>query len=219
MNMNPRHPTHLLQTELTFSACGWEHALFRFLYLDSFLVLRQGLSAQLWLPWNSLWRSGWPWTRRILPWSASRVLGSKEGNVMPSSLSGFLDLTECPHPGSTHVAANDRTSFVLYAWVAFLCAHAMLSLPTHASESWVPSLAWLLQAILRWGQQCRWHPGPLSDTEQQARYFGGYCRMMWFTWAQWHCDFSNPQTHNGFPFLCPCQCLSPRGNSSSFLSA
>lgn len=65
-------------------SCVWEGAhtymckpeiIIRSLQLLLF-VLKQGFTMELWLPWNSLCRPGWPWNYREPPASASRVLAS-----------------------------------------------------------------------------------------------------------------------------------------------
>ncbi|EGW07852.1 hypothetical protein I79_010928 [Cricetulus griseus] len=58
------------------------------------MFLRQGLTIQLWLSWNSLCRKDWTGTHRNLPASASRVLplkGLKVCAPTPGYFKSFLN--------------------------------------------------------------------------------------------------------------------------------
>lgn len=51
--------------------------------------LRQGLTMWLWLPWNLLYRSGWPWTHRNPPASDPWVRWLKVCTTMPRCVKTF----------------------------------------------------------------------------------------------------------------------------------
>jgi hypothetical protein len=60
------------------------HLAYLFIYLFIFVLLRQGLSTEPWLSWNSLCSPGWPQSHRDPSASAFQMLGLKACATPPS---------------------------------------------------------------------------------------------------------------------------------------
>lgn len=208
--MNPRHPTHLLQT--------WE--------LLHFLPVGGNMCCLCLCIWILLFVCTETWSLYVT--LATLKLTMQNRLALNSQSSSFLSLQsagikgrQCPvwlwvwflrlntlPSSSHHVAANDRFFFsVLYIWVAIPCV----------SMSWFPYpliYQWMLSSLhslataddLAWAWECRWHPGPLSDTDSECR-LAALVTPADCCGLHGRCDTarsSNPQTHNGFSFLCSC---------------
>lgn len=207
--MNPRHPIHLLQT--------WE--LLHFLPVDGNMCclcfciwILLFVCIETWSLYVTLatlkltMQNRLALTHRVLPSSASRVLALKADNVMPGSESGFLDLTYYPLVPIMLLLMTDFFS-ILYIWVAILCV-SMSRFPYPLIYQWMLSSLHSLATAddLAWAWECSWHPGPLSDTDSERR-LAALVTTADCCGLHGHCDTarsSNPQTHNGSSFLCPC---------------
>lgn len=193
---------------LTFSACGWEYVLIMFLYLDSFVCLYWDMV--------SVRNSGYPETHYAeqvgFDSQSSSFLSLQSAGIKGRQCHAwlwvwFLRLNILPS-SSHHVAANDRFFFsILYIWVAILCV-SMSQFPYPLIYQWMLSSLHSLATAddLAWAWECSWHPGPLSDTDSERR-LAALVTTADCCGLHGRCDTahsSNPQTHNGSSFLCPC---------------
>lgn len=195
--MNPRHPTHLLQT--------WE--------LLHFLPVGGNMCCLCLCIWILLFVCTETWSLYVT--LATLKLTMQNRLALNSQSSSFLSLQsagikgrQCPvwlwvwflrlnilPSSSHHVAANDRFFFCsLYLSSNPLCEYVMVSLSTHlpVNAEFTPQLSYCRRSCMSLGVQMT----PWSSLGHwlwvQACCFGDSCRLLWVTWAMWHCSFFKP---------------------------